>query len=213
MLNSWVVGGRINETTIGQRLSLAHPNPTTMKSCHWYHPIPISPIWMSSINFRSSRFSWKRSRTYSLVQHPGFSLVDRIENSNEKGIVSISVCMAEISTRAGAIIAEVFALDEWILLSFRHRGDLDMLMIAIVCIFTLLMCETKNNADRCFVEQRFVKTFKILMISRLAMKRGRSSGVSANEREQSNHAMRSLTSVVSNVECIDRTALRCCSHG
>lgn len=43
--NSFVIGVRINEVTIGQRLSLAQPKPpTTMNSCHWYLPIPISCI-------------------------------------------------------------------------------------------------------------------------------------------------------------------------
>ena len=41
-LNSFVIGVKIRDVTIGQRLSEAHPKPTTMKSCHWYHPIPIS---------------------------------------------------------------------------------------------------------------------------------------------------------------------------
>ncbi len=44
-LNSLVMGVKIREVTIGQRLSLAHPKPTTMNSCHWYHPMPISWIY------------------------------------------------------------------------------------------------------------------------------------------------------------------------
>ncbi len=33
-LNSLVMGVNIREVTMGQRLSEAHPNPTTIKSCH-----------------------------------------------------------------------------------------------------------------------------------------------------------------------------------
>jgi hypothetical protein len=33
---------QMSDVTIGHKLSFAQPKPTTMKSCHWYHPIPIS---------------------------------------------------------------------------------------------------------------------------------------------------------------------------
>jgi hypothetical protein len=44
-LNSFRMGVNIRDVTIGQRLSMAQPKPITMKSCHWYLPIPIS--WMA----------------------------------------------------------------------------------------------------------------------------------------------------------------------
>ena len=67
---------RISDVTMGHRLSLAQPKPTTTNSCHWYQPMPMS--WICP---RQQRRAGLLGSAYSSVQHARLGLVHRVDGA------------------------------------------------------------------------------------------------------------------------------------
>lgn len=86
----------MSDVAIGQRLSLAQPNPITTKSCHWYRPMPM--LWMARLRtFALARYG------VSVVSSALFDCVvvgaDSLDGPGVGVLLDPDICMLDIVLR------------------------------------------------------------------------------------------------------------------